>query len=295
MLDLPEYLATKRKRIDEALATHLPAAATRPAVLHEAMRYAALAGGKRIRPILCLAACEAVGGRPEAALLPALALEVLHTYTLVHDDLPCMDDDELRRGHPTTHIRFGEANALLAGDALLTLAFEWIGEHPAPPPYGPTQMVLELARATGSQGVVAGQVEDLAHEGSPITREDLEYIHCHKTASLIRASVRIGAIAGGARRRELEALTMYGGDVGFAFQVADDILNATGDSAQLGKPVGTDAARQKGTFVALYGLEESKKKAEDLVNNALGQLKTCQRGPTEPLVGIARYITERQS
>lgn len=281
--------------LEEALGRRLPAASTRPVLLHEAMRYSVLEGGKRIRPILCLAACEAVGGDLESALPAALALEILHAYTLIHDDLPCMDDDDLRRGRPTTHIQYGESTALLAGDALLTMAFECIGELPAPAPYGATQMVLELARAAGSQGVIAGQVEDLAHEGRPPDKDELEFIHYHKTATLIRAAVRLGAIAGGARARELEALTQYGGDIGVAFQIADDILNATADEKTLGKPVGTDAARGKTTFVALYGIDGARERADALVDNAVAQLAACTRGPTDPLIALAEFIASRES
>jgi len=295
MLDLSAYMTARREMVDRGLGRRLPSASTRPGLLHEAMRYSVLGGGKRIRPTLCLAACEAVGGEVESAVAPALALEILHAYTLIHDDLPCMDDDDLRRGQPTSHIRFGEANALLAGDALLTLAFECVGERPAPPPYGPTQMVLELARAAGSRGVIAGQVEDLAHEGRPLDREELEFIHVHKTAALIRAAVRLGAIAGGARSRELEALTLYGGEVGVAFQIADDILNATGDVETIGKPVGTDVARGKTTYVALYGIDASRQKAKALVDNAVAQLSACRRGPTEPLAALAHFITDRNT
>lgn len=292
MLELSTYLKERRDYINQALDRHLPLATERPAVLHEAMRYSVMAGGKRIRPILCLAAADAAGSEPAAALMPALAVEILHTYTLIHDDLPCMDDDDLRRGMPTAHVKFGEAGAVLAGDALLTLAFEWVAETPAPKPYGPTQLVQELAQAGGSRGVVAGQIEDLAGEGRDLNAEDLEFIHIHKTASLIRGAIRIGAIASGAAPEHLDDLTMYGGNIGLAFQIADDMLNVTSDAASLGKPVGSDAERAKSTYVALYGLERAREMAEELVNHAVDRLARLP-GQVEPLEAMARYIVTR--
>ena len=294
MLELSTYLKERAVLIDTALDRHLPAPADRPAVLHEAMRYSVMAGGKRIRPILCLAAAEAVQGTVEAALMPALAVELLHTYTLIHDDLPCMDDDDLRRGKPTSHIRFGEANAVLAGDALLTLAFEWVAEVPAPSPYLPTQLVLELSEGAGHRGVIAGQIEDLAGEGVQLSPADLEYIHLHKTAALIRTAVRIGGIAAGASPADLDALTFYGGDIGLAFQITDDILDVTGSTGALGKPAGSDAGLAKSTYVALHGLEESRAMAGELVDNAIENLSTLS-GNTEPLAAIARFMVERST
>jgi geranylgeranyl diphosphate synthase type II len=292
MLELSTYLKERRDVVNAALDHHLPHASERPTVLHEAMRYSVMAGGKRIRPILCLAAAEAVGADVETALLPALAVEILHTYTLIHDDLPCMDDDDLRRGMPTAHVKFGEAEAVLAGDALLTLAFEWVAGQPAPKPYGPTQLVQELAHAGGSRGVIAGQIEDLAGEGRDLDAEDLEFIHVHKTASLIRGAIRIGAIAGGASPDELDDLTMYGGDIGLAFQIADDVLNVTSSKEDLGKPVGSDAQRAKSTYVSMYGLERAREMANSLVDNAVACLPRLP-GSIEPLEAIARYIVTR--
>ena len=272
MLELSTYLKQRATFIDAALDRHLPGPSERPSVLHEAMRYSVMAGGKRIRPILCLAAAEAVHGSVDDALLPALAVELLHTYTLIHDDLPCMDDDDLRRGMPTAHVKFGEANAVLAGDALLTLAFEWIAGVAAPAPYLPTQLVLELAEGAGHRGVIAGQIEDLAGEGAQLSAEDLEYIHLHKTAALIRTAVRIGGIAAGAPPNALDALSFYGGDIGLAFQIADDILDVTSSNDTLGKPVGSDQAQEKSTYVALHGIEASTAMARHLVDNALDHL-----------------------
>lgn len=292
MFHLEEYLHDQQQVIERALDFHLPPKTERPASLHEAMRYSVFAGGKRIRPVLCLAAAEAVGGSAEAALLPACALEILHTYTLIHDDLPAMDNDRLRRGKPTCHIAFGEAAAILAGDALLTMAFQWMAECRAPKPYLPNQFSLELAEAAGNRGVIAGQAADLEAEGKDPSAELVEFIHLHKTAALIRAAVRIGAIAGGARESDFSALTLYGCDIGLAFQISDDILNATSTAEAMGKASGSDAARGKMTYVSVHGIEEARKKAGDLIDRAIGELKNV-RGNTEPLEAIARYVVER--
>ena len=292
MFELAKYIDAQRVLVDAALAARLPDGATRPAVLHQAMRYPVLAGGKRLRPILCLAAAEAVGGDAASAMPAALALELLHTYTLVHDDLPCMDNDTLRRGRPTTHVVFGEANALLAGDALLTLAFEWAADVAVPPPYPPGQLVRELALGAGSQGVVGGQIEDLAAEGAIPDAKRLDYIHSHKTGALIRAAVRMGAIAGGAAPETLEALTRYGEAAGLAFQVADDLLNATSTVEQLGKPVGSDAERHKLTYVSVHGLECARRRARELAVEAVLAVKPLGTR-AEPLSALARYAVER--
>ncbi|MFH0953901.1 MAG: farnesyl diphosphate synthase [Verrucomicrobiota bacterium] len=293
MFDLHPYLEEKRGIVEQALDVHLPPKDERPAVLHEAMRYSVFAGGKRFRPILCLASAEAVGGSAERALRPAMAVEVLHTYTLIHDDLPAMDDDALRRGKPTCHKVYGEANAILAGDALLTLAFEWLAECQAPRPYLPNQFALELAEAAGSRGVIAGQVEDLASEGRPPNAELVEYIHLHKTCALIRAAVRIGAIAGGARTDVLNALTIYGGNIGLAFQIVDDILNVTSTAERLGKAAGSDPKRKKVTYAALYGVDVAQAKARELIDRAIAELAEVP-GETEPLEAIAQYIIDRE-
>ena len=294
MFDLATYLNRRREIVESSLLQHLPPDATRPAVLHKAMRYAVMAGGKRLRPILAIAACEAVGGQPEQALLAGLSVEILHTYTLVHDDLPCMDDDALRRGKPTTHVVFGEANALLAGDALLTLAFEWLAGVTAPPPYAPGQLALELARAAGSQGVIGGQVEDLASEGIPPDADRVQYIHEHKTGALIRAAIRMGGICGGATPQALEALTRYGHAAGLAFQIADDILNVTSTPEQLGKPVGSDAVLKKMTYVAVHGLEASRKQAAALVQEAVHAIRHLPGDP-HPLMALAEHTVQRVS
>ncbi len=294
MFDLEGYLRTRRELVDAALNERLPPENTRPAILHRALRYSVLGGGKRIRPILCIAAAEAVGGTQASALVPAAAIEILHTYTLVHDDLPAMDDDDLRRGRATSHKMFGEANAILAGDALLTLAFEWLAGCEAPSPYPPNQLALELACAAGSQGVIGGQVEDLAAEGKAPTADLVDYIHRQKTAALVRAATRIGAIAGGANAAQLEALTNYGEDIGLAFQIADDILNATSTHEALGKGAGTDEERGKMTYVAVHGLDKARTHAQELIEKAISELNGAGI-KSEPLTAIARYIVARKS
>ncbi|MEM7391235.1 MAG: polyprenyl synthetase family protein [Verrucomicrobiota bacterium] len=293
MSDLHEYLEQKKREVNQALDLHLPGEETRPARLHEAMRYTVFAGGKRLRPALCLAACEAVGGTDEAAMLPAIALEILHTYTLVHDDLPAMDDDDLRRGMPTAHIKYGEALAILTGDALLTLAFQWLAECEAPPPYVPNQLSLELAAASGSQGIIAGQVEDLAAEGVEPDQALVDYIHLHKTAALFRASIRIGAICGSARSEELDALTLYGCNLGLAFQIVDDILDETSTDEELGKPIGSDREKDKATYVALLGIDAARKKAETLIESAMEQLKGVRH--PDRLQQIAERVLSRSN
>ncbi len=291
---LDAYLQERGRRVDAYLDQQLPPASARPAALHQAMRHAVLAGGKRLRPILCLAAAAACGGREDDALRPGAAIELLHTYTLVHDDLPAMDDDDLRRGRPTVHVVYGEANAILAGDALLTLAFEWLADCPAPPPAAPTALIRELARAAGHAGVIAGQVEDIAGEGQPLDADRLRYIHTHKTGDLLVAALRLGARTAGAAEAQVDQLTRYGQAVGLAFQIADDVLNATSTAEQLGKAVGTDAARGKMTYVALHGIEPARAEARRLVEEAVAALPGLP-GPTEPLAALARHIVERRS
>lgn len=292
MFKLEPYLAQQIQRIERALDTRLPAETAWPGALHQAMRYSVFAGGKRLRPILCLAAAEALQHDSTPALIPALALEVLHTYTLIHDDLPSMDNDDRRRGKPTLHKLVGEANAILAGDALLTLAFEWLAGSQAPAPYAPGQLSLELARAAGSQGVVGGQVEDLAAEGQPPDADRLNIIHRHKTAALIRAAVRMGGIAVGATTKQLQALTSYGDNLGLAFQIADDILNETSSAAALGKAAGSDRQRQKMTAVAVYGLAGARQQAQRLTQEARTAVRGIA-GQTGPLPALAELTIQR--
>ncbi len=293
MFKLSNYLANQTKIINAALDAHMPKPDVPPVALHKAMRYSILAGGKRLRPILCLAAAEALGAKSRAAILPAIALEALHTYSLIHDDLPAMDNDDLRRGKPTCHIAFGEATAILAGDALLTLAFEWLAQTQAPAPYHPNALNLELARAAGSRGLIAGQVEDLAAEGKPLNTERLVFIHRHKTAGLLRAAIRMGAITAGATPALLTALSLYGEKIGLAFQIVDDILNETSSAAQLGKAVKTDRQRGKMTYVAVHGLTRAQEQVAQLTNAATAALQPLEER-AGPLIAMAQAMAARQ-
>jgi geranylgeranyl pyrophosphate synthase len=283
-------LAEAVARADAALGRWLPAEGEAPERLHRAMRYSVFAGGKRLRPALVLGACRTLGA-DEARCAPALAaVELLHTYTLVHDDLPAMDDDDLRRGRPTCHKAFDEATAILAGDALQTLAFEVVAELGA-------EAVIVLARAAGSRGVIGGQQDDLDAEGAPIDagpacRARLERIHRGKTAALIRASCELGAIAGGAAPEARAALAGFGEAIGLAFQVADDILDATASSQKLGKTAGKDAAQGKLTYVAVYGLDAARREAERLERDALAALAGFGAHAAD-LTALARFVVRR--
>jgi geranylgeranyl diphosphate synthase type II len=290
MFDLESYFKAGRRLVETALDVALPPANTPPATIHKAMRYSVLSGGKRIRPIICLTTVEVLGGRTKDAVAPAVALELLHTYTLIHDDLPCMDDDDLRRGKPTCHVVFGEANAVLAGDALQALAFEVLATAKTPKTYCPNMFVEELACAAGSRGVVGGQVEDLAFENRKPTAKSIEFIHLHKTACLFRAAARMGAIAANATAGQLRALTEYGVNLGMAFQIADDLLDAP--------PVGAKTSKQKGkddgmNCLSVYGRDGAKRKAEGHIRKAIAALKSIPRPGTEPLAAIARFVIER--
>ncbi len=263
-----------RDRVEQGLDRLVPPAATRPARLHEAMRYALLGGGKRLRPALTLAAADLFGGATDA-LPVAVALECLHTYSLIHDDLPCMDNDDLRRGRPTTHKQFDEATALLAGDALLTLAFQLIGRHYATQPALAAALTREIADAAGSERLIGGQMEDLLAERKPdATAGDLEFIHLHKTAAMITASLTAGGLCGGASQAQLDSLHTTGRHLGLAFQIIDDILDATADTATLGKTAGKDAKAGKTTYVKLHGLEASRKLAREHTATALASLSS---------------------
>jgi farnesyl diphosphate synthase len=290
MRDVVRVLKEAVLLAEAALERALPPTVTPPTRLHEAMRYAVMAGGKRIRPALVLAACRACGG-PDAACAPALAaVELLHTYTLVHDDLPAMDDDDLRRGRPTVHKAYDEATAILVGDALQTLAFEVLAELGGP-------AVAELARAAGSRGVVGGQQDDLEAEGRPVRgdaddRARLERIHRGKTAALIASSCRLGALAAGADPARIAALGTYGEAVGLAFQIADDILDCTAEAAVLGKTPGKDAASGKLTYVACYGLEAARAAAQHHADLAMAALAPFGAA-ADDLRAIGDYIIRR--
>ena len=287
MFDLDVYLAERRRVVQAALEAEMPPATAPPAMLHSAMRYSVFSGGKRLRPILCLAAGEAAGGTPAAALRPALAVELLHTYTLIHDDLPCMDNDDLRRGRPTSHKVFGEANAVLAGDALQALAFELAARTVPPAAYPVAALVAELAAAAGSRGVVGGQVEDLAAAGQAVTAARLEFIHRHKTADLFRAALRMGAMCGNAGAAELAALTAYGVNLGLAFQIADDLL----DAPPAGAP--PPPGKTELTCLAVWTPAEARAKAEALAAAATRALDGTDPARSEPLIAIARYVIAR--
>jgi geranylgeranyl diphosphate synthase, type II len=290
MFELEPYLADGARWIESALDRLVPPADARPAPLHAAMRHSLFAGGKRLRPLLCAATAEACGAPRDAALFPAAAIECLHTYTLIHDDLPCMDDDNLRRGVPTCHIVYGESTALLAGDALQALAFHLAAQTPV----AAIEIVRELAAAAGSTGVVGGQVEDMLGEGLPPDEDRLRYIQQHKTGDLIVCACRMGVLAAGAPPTALDAATRYASAIGEAFQIADDLLNATSTSDQLGKAVGTDAAREKTTAVSVYGLEGARQRLQELTQTALAALPGFP-GDTAPLAALARHVAERTS
>lgn len=268
MSSLKDYLSQRIQYIDKALDSLIPSETTRPASLHKAMRHSVFAGGKRLRPILSMAASEACGGTKEAATFVACAVECLHTYSLIHDDLPCMDDDDMRRGVPTCHVVYGEATALLAGDALQALAFELTAKTQRTVRYSQGDMVTELARTAGSLHLVGGQVADLDGEGKKLPLEDLRYIHESKTAALLTTSVKLGGMAADAQPEQLEALHQFGMATGLAFQIIDDILDVTQTSEKLGKSAGKDVATEKSTYPALMGLDASREEAHRLTAQA---------------------------
>ncbi|MGA8572044.1 MAG: polyprenyl synthetase family protein [Desulfobaccales bacterium] len=296
-MNLKEYLEERRTLVNRALEACLPAVRGPAFRVVEAMHYSLFAGGKRLRPILCLAAAEAVGGGFDAALPLACALEMIHTYSLIHDDLPAMDDDDLRRGQPTCHKQFDEASAILAGDGLLTEAFYTVAAA-APRFQGREAVLLEiqqlLSEAAGYRGMVGGQMLDLMAEGRRITLQELEFVHRLKTGALITAATRAGALAGGGSRPQVAALTAYGERFGLAFQITDDLLDVEGDAAEMGKAPGMDEKRQKATYPALLGLEPSRQWAGRLVQEALAELEPLDER-VAPLQELARYLLVRRS
>jgi geranylgeranyl diphosphate synthase, type II len=284
------YLEQNRLLVDRLLDKYTPSALEEPATLHEAMRYSLMAGGKRIRPILCLATYEHCLGSAqltgESVQYAMAALEMVHTYSLIHDDLPCMDDDDLRRGMPTCHKKYGEAIAVLAGDGLHVVAFELMART------GSLQAVLELAEAVGTTGMLGGQVADLEAEGkAQVSRAEVVNIHKRKTGALIRASVRIGAVLAGAGAQELNRLTSYGDKIGLAFQIIDDILDIEGDEKNLGKKVGSDSKNQKATYPAAVGIEQARTEATRLIDEALA---VFEGHDDNVLKFLARYIGQRE-
>ncbi len=289
---LAAYLEESRREADAALERWLPRPEGPAARLAEAMRYSVFAGGKRLRPALVLLAAELCGGRREMALPPACAVELLHTYSLIHDDLPAMDNDDFRRGRPSCHRAFDEATALLAGDALLTLAFEVIVQPPCERLAG--RLVAELAKGAGAAGMVAGQMADMLSEGAGPTADAVDFIHRHKTAALIAACLRLGAIAAEAPEDTVERLGRFGERLGIAFQVADDALDIEASSAQLGKTAGKDAAHGKATYPAVFGLDESHRRAEALIRESLAELEPF--GARAALLGdLARFAIARKA
>jgi geranylgeranyl diphosphate synthase type II len=293
-VDLRAYLITRQKEVDRALGHFLPKAATKPATIHKAMRYSLFAGGKRLRPILCLAAAEACGGLAKDALPLACAVECIHTYSLIHDDLPSMDNDDFRRGRPTCHKVFGEGIAVLTGDALLTIAFEIAAQARAWPRYEPRTIFREISVAAGSTKLIAGQVADLEGEGRAIQRAQLRYIHENKTAALLTTAVRLGGMSANATPKQLKALTDFGYALGLAFQVIDDILDVTQTTEKLGKSAGKDAAAQKATYPAVLGLEKSRAEATRLTGQAHEALDSLgKNGGT--LRAIAGYLLKRET
>ncbi len=290
--DLPQFLATRTKNVNAALDKFLPSDKTRPATIHKAMRYSLFAGGKRMRPALCLAAAAACGGREADALPLACAVECIHTYSLIHDDLPAMDNDDFRRGKPTNHKVFGEGIAVLAGDALLTQAFEIAAQAKGWPRYPHPDLILEIAKASGSLQLVAGQVADLEGEGKKLSVAELKYIHERKTSALLCCSVRLGGMSANCTAAQLKALTDFGYHVGLAFQVIDDILDVTQTSKQLGKTAGKDTKAQKATYPSIVGLEKSRKIAEQLTDKAFAALKTF-KGRAVALEALAEFLLQR--
>ncbi len=283
------YLENGKALVDRLLDRYLPSGEVEPKSLHEAMRYSVMAGGKRLRPILALAAYEYCGGSLEGDDLPihfaAAALELVHTYSLIHDDLPCMDDDELRRGMPTCHIKFGEAVAVLAGDALHDVAFGLLARGRS------TEAVEELALAIGTEGMLAGQMADVEAEGREVSREEIINIHRRKTGALIRCSVRVGAILAGADEELLKRLTIFGEKIGLAFQIIDDILDIEGDQSLLGKKVGADSKMEKATYPGVVGIDQARLDAAALIDEAVAVFDQYEENT---LKYLAKYIAQRK-
>ena len=290
--DLNQYLVSRTETVNQAMDRFLPSEKTKPVTIHQAMRYSIFAGGKRMRPAVLLAAAEACGGKTADALPLACAVECIHTYSLIHDDLPAMDNDDFRRGKPTSHKVFGEGIAVLAGDALLTQAFEIAAQAKGWPRYPHRGLILEIARAAGSLQLVGGQVADLEGENKKLSVAELRYIHERKTSALLCCSVRLGGMSANCTPAQLQALTDFGYHVGLAFQVIDDILDVTQTSEQLGKTAGKDVAVQKATYPSIVGLEKSRKIATQLTNKAFAALKIF-KGRAVALEGIAQYLLKR--
>jgi len=295
IVNITEYFQQRALQVDQWLDRLLPSESESPSIIHKAMRYSVFAGGKRLRPILAIATGEVFGADEKQLLPAACSLEMIHTYSLIHDDLPAMDNDDLRRGLPTCHVKFGEAMAILAGDALLTQAFLTLARYEAASSETKARVISEVAHASATTGaLIGGQVLDIQFEGKPVTGAQLEEIHRAKTGALIRCAVRIGAIIGGASDDELNSITEYGEKAGLAFQVADDLLDETATSEELGKTAGKDVASQKATYTALYGIEGARQMANRLCREAISASRRTRRD-TSILDAIARFIIERRS
>ena len=294
--DLKAYLETRRAMVDTALDRVLPSEDAVPVNLHRAMRYSVLAPGKRLRPTLVIAGAEAVGGTAETVLDAACALELIHAYSLIHDDLPAMDDDDYRRGRLTNHKVFGDAMAILAGDALLTLAFRLVADNAArmSDPRMVARVVADVADAAGTDGMVGGQVIDIESEGKDVGPDTLEYIHRHKTAALIRVSLTAGATLAGGRAQQVDTIRKAGESLGLAFQIVDDILDVEGSLAELGKTAGSDERKKKATYPAYHGLEASRHKARVLIDETKRFLEPLGT-PAEPIRALADFVFERRS
>jgi geranylgeranyl diphosphate synthase, type II len=296
MRNLAAIMAERRALVDAALDRWLPPPTEPPSTIHEAMRYSVFAGGKRLRPMLALFGCEAAGGTPEDAMPGAVALELIHTYSLVHDDLPAMDDDDYRRGRPTCHKVYGEAIGILAGDALLTHAFQVLADQTAAgvPALRRLRMIAEIAAAAGSVGMVGGQTMDIQAEGTVLEPAALLTLHSKKTGALLRASLRAGGLAGGADETALAHLTRYGERLGLAFQIVDDILDIEGNSAEMGKTAGSDQRKHKATYPAVFGLEASRQEAARLLGEAREAVRPFgEKGAV--LVALADFVGQRRS
>lgn len=285
---LPAAVIRKKEIIEGYIEKYLPKDNVYPQTLHAAIRYSVMAGGKRLRPVLAMVAYETCGGHDEVIYPAAAALEFVHTYSLIHDDLPCMDDDDLRRGRATLHRKYGEAVALLAGDALHDMAFRLMAQT------GSATAVSELAEAIGTRGMLAGQIADMEAEGRKISLEEITFIHTHKTGKLIRGSVRIGALLSGATPAVLESISRYGEKIGLAFQIIDDILDIEGDQEILGKPIGSDSRNLKATFPGVVGMDESRRIADSLIEEAI-KISRTEIPDAQSFTEIAQFIRSRQN
>jgi len=294
-MDIQKYLSESKALVDSCLDRLLPAETEMPVTIHRAMRHSVFAGGKRIRPILALAAGDSLGGNRDTLLCLGSGIEMMHTYSLIHDDLPALDNDDLRRGIPTCHKVFGEAMAILAGDALMTQCYQLLADLPHTGAEARLAIIREISLATGTvNGMIGGQVADLESEGKAVTPAQLDYIHRSKTGALLTASVRCGAMAAGAGPHDLQALTEYGRKVGMAFQIVDDILDVTSSSETLGKTAGKDEKAKKATYPALYGIEASRVKAQELVAAGIDGIRNLGPG-AEALCDLARFVLGRSA